>query len=188
MILNPTDAKAILQITDTSKDAAIAAILPSLNQWILDYCGYPYTETSITYTANTIAFNETAGTITDTAEGFGSFTDSIDILVSGSNDNNREISIATSVAGTLTLDTGWELIQEALGDSITITRIRWKDGLKNAVAMCLGELLQPAKISGVDSKSLADYSIKYTTSLSENSFSTQAIGVLRQYKSIRWMR
>jgi hypothetical protein len=188
MILNLTDAKLILQISGSDLDNAINAILPGLNQWVLDYCGFPFDETSITYTATTIAFNESAGTITDTASGFGSFGNDTDIRVWGSDDNSRIFSITTAAAGTLTLDTGWSVIEESAGQSVKITRIRWKDGLKNAVAMCLGELLQPSKISGVDSESLADWSVKYTTGLSESAFSATAIGYLRQYRTVRWLR
>jgi len=188
MILNSTDAKLILQISGSGQDTNIAVILPQLNQWVLEYCGYPYDETSIDYSANTIAFNESVGTITDTASGFGSFTANTDILVEGSDDNNRIFSLSTAAAGTLTLDTGWSLIEEALGNSITITRIRWKDGLKNAVAMCLGELLQSSKISGVKSKSLADCSVTYSSGINQGSFSTEALSQLQLYRTIKWMR
>lgn len=189
MILNSTDAKLILQITSESFDDTINQILPTLNQWVLEYCGYPYDETSIEYRSTEIAFDESAGTITDASSGFASFKANNDILVSGTNDNNRIYSIKTvTTDNIMTLDTGWSLIEEALGKSTNIVRVRWKDGLKNAVAFCLGELLNPAKISGVESKSIADFSEKYTTSLSKNAFSPQAIGYLTQFRTVKWMR
>lgn len=83
------------------------------------------TQTSDTtsYTASTIAFVEggaSADTITDSANGFGSFAANDVITVTGSTRNNGTYTVTTAAAGTLTLSTG-QLNTEAAGQSVTIT-------------------------------------------------------------------
>ena len=81
---------------------------------------------TVTYTAATIAFNDAGpDTITDSANGFGSFQDGQQILVSGSTSNDGTWTVNTAVAGTLTLQSADEVTAEALGESITITAITY---------------------------------------------------------------
>lgn len=81
---------------------------------------------TVAYTASTIAFVDSSpDTITDTANGFGSFKDGQTIVVSGSASNDGVYVIYTAAAGTLTLQTSDTLTAEALGDSITIYAVTY---------------------------------------------------------------
>jgi hypothetical protein len=78
-----------------------------------------------TYTAATIAFvDSNPDTITDTANKFllKGFHAGDKIRVSGSVSNNKVFTIATVVAGTITLVAGDALTAELAGASVTITK------------------------------------------------------------------
>jgi hypothetical protein len=77
-----------------------------------------------TITATTIAFVDSdPDTITDSGNGFltARFRAGDSITVSGSTSNDGTYTIASVVAGTITLDAGDELSAEAAGDTVTIT-------------------------------------------------------------------
>ncbi len=77
---------------------------------------------TVTYTASTIAFVDSdPDTITDSANGFGSFESGSMILVSGSASNDGVYEVTTAAAGTLTLDSTETVTTEAASESITIT-------------------------------------------------------------------
>jgi hypothetical protein len=84
------------------------------------------TFSTVTYTASTIAFNNAnPDTITDTANGLGSFSAGQTIVISGSTSNDGVYVIATAVAGTITLQSVDVLTAEALGDSVTIYAVSY---------------------------------------------------------------
>ena len=79
-----------------------------------------------TITASTIAFHEntpSADTITDSGNGFvtADFKAGDSITVSGSSSNNGTYTIATVVAGTITLTEADDLADESAGATVTIT-------------------------------------------------------------------
>jgi hypothetical protein len=81
---------------------------------------------TVTYTASTISFADAnPDTIDDSASGFGSFSSSQDVLVSGSTSNDGVWSVNTAAAGTLTLQTSDVLTTEAAGDSVTVTAVTY---------------------------------------------------------------
>jgi hypothetical protein len=81
---------------------------------------------TVTYTASTISFADAdPDTIDDSANGFGSFSSSQDVLVSGSTSNDGVWSVNTAAAGTLTLQTTDVLTAEVAGDSVTVTAVTY---------------------------------------------------------------
>ena len=81
---------------------------------------------TLVYTASTIAFVDSdPDTITDSANGFGSFNSGTEVVVSGSSNNDGVYEVITSAAGTLTLDSTEELTAEAASASISITPISY---------------------------------------------------------------
>ena len=78
---------------------------------------------TVLYTAATIAFNSASpATITDSANGFGSFQSGMTILVNGSTSatNDGTYIVTTAAAGTLTLQTADSLTTQVAGSSVTI--------------------------------------------------------------------
>jgi hypothetical protein len=81
---------------------------------------------TVLYTAATIAFNDAnPDTITDSANGFGSFASGMQVLVSGSTSNDGTYTVQTAAAGTLTLQSADNLTAEAAGESVTVTAINY---------------------------------------------------------------
>jgi hypothetical protein len=81
---------------------------------------------TVTYQAATIAFNNAnPDTITDSANGFGSFASGQQVLVSGSDSNDGTYTVQTAAAGTLTLQSADNLTAEAAGETVTITAITY---------------------------------------------------------------
>lgn len=82
------------------------------------------TSNSASMTATTISFSDAdPDTIADSGSGFvtAGFRAGQTITVSGSTSNDGTYTIASVVAGTITLDSGDSLTTESAGDSVTIT-------------------------------------------------------------------
>ena len=76
-----------------------------------------------TMTADTIAFVDSGpDTLTDSGSGFldAGFVVGQSITITGSTSNNKTVTIATVVAGTITLVAADELVAEIAGDTVTI--------------------------------------------------------------------
>jgi len=81
---------------------------------------------TVTYKAATIAFNDAnPDTITDSANGFGSFSSGMQVYVSGSTSNDGTYTVDTVAAGTLTLQSADNLTAEVAGETVTITAITY---------------------------------------------------------------
>ena len=84
-----------------------------------------------TVTASTIAFNATDGTITDSANGLGSFNNNSFIFVTGASNPalNRAYYVTTVTGGVLTLSVDAGVLADlAAGDSITINQRTLRSG------------------------------------------------------------
>lgn len=82
---------------------------------------FKYDAVVTTYTASTIAFvDSNPDTITDSANGLGSFRVGDIVIVSGSASNDGQYTIATVAAGTITLKSYDSLTAELAGASVTL--------------------------------------------------------------------
>lgn len=132
-ILTTAEVKSLLQISATTWDTLIGTLIPMVQDRIVDYCRNRFLDMGITIEAETIAFvNAAPALITDSGAGFvtAGFESGMDVLVYGSTSNDGLYNVATAAAGTLTLLTGETLVTEAVGDTVTITRVRWPKGIK----------------------------------------------------------
>jgi hypothetical protein len=74
------------------------------------------------YTATTIAFvNSNPDTLTDSASGFAGIAVGASIVITGSTDNNKPVTVASVIAGTITLVGGDALTAEIAGDLVSLT-------------------------------------------------------------------
>jgi hypothetical protein len=163
-IITRTTAKTLLQISSTTYDTVIDALIPQLQNWVVEYLQNHFHVNDIYLTASTIAFvDSTTDTITDSDSGFvdADFTDSIDVEVEGSDRNDGIYAVDTVVAGTLTLASGETLTTEAAGESVTITRVKFPSAIQLGVSKLIGYHLDTKNYKGVQSESLADHSISY---------------------------
>ena len=163
-IITRTKVKTLLQISGTSKDAVIDALIPVVQNLVveelsnrfhmIDAAGDP----AIYITASTIAFVDSdPDTITDSDSGFvdAAFSDGIDVDVSGSDYNDGIYGVNSVAAGTLTLEAAEELTAEDAGAGVTITRVQFPKGIWSTVADMI--LWKMDKKRLLNSWGLADY-------------------------------
>jgi len=163
-IITRTKVKELLQITDSSKDTVIDALIPVIQNHVVEDLSnrFHLKDTdgtdAIWISAETIAFvNSGPDTITDSGSGFvdALFSDGIDIDIIGSKYNNGIFGVNTVAAGTMTLETAEELVAEAAGEAITISRVQFPKGMWSTIADMI--LWKVDKKRLVSSWALADY-------------------------------
>jgi hypothetical protein len=163
-IITRTTAKTLLQISGTTYDTIIDALIAPVQNFVVEYCNNRFHLSDIYIDASTIAFvSGTPATITDSDSGFvtAEFSNSIDIDVFGSARNDGIYAVSTVVAGTMTLATGETLTTEADGRGILITRVAFPAAIQLVVAKLIKFNLDKNNYSGVRSFSLGDYSVTY---------------------------
>lgn len=148
MIATRSEIKTLLQISDSTKDTLIDALIPIVQDEIVEYCGNHFEKTIVmvngqNYDAGeTVSFDSTAKTIND-SENDMPFISGHDVYVSGSRYNDGHYSIVTASTGTLIVSES--LIDEAEGANVTIKLVIWPKALKMIVA----DMIQ-YKINGKD--------------------------------------
>lgn len=163
-IITAQKVKDIMQISGYSKDNLINTLIPPFQDWLVEYL-QNWFHTSKYISNSTIAFvhsDSAVDTITDSESGFvtASFVNSMDIHVSDSTDNDGVYAVDTTVAGTLTLADGEEVVSEAAGAGVVIYRMNFPRGLWVPTAKCIYFDMQK-RDPALKSKSLADYSETY---------------------------
>lgn len=194
MITDLSTIKTFLQISDSSKDTLITALIPEINAWILNHCGDGcYTVTDVDYCANTITFDETNNKILDSDSQFvvENFADGNEVRIDNSYSNDGIYTIQTVSAGELLLIDSDILITEPSNDSsnrlVKITRIKYKKGLERIFSKMVGYNLQTTTNSGITQKSLADYSVKFGSGGSDdfiNGYPKNIVNDLNQFRSL----
>ena len=186
-LITTAQARTLLQISGSTYDTLIAAIIPPLQDFIVEYCNNPFHVSEKYIYASTISFaDDDPDMINDSDSGFvdAGFTDGIDVHVENSEDNDGIYYVDTVTAGTLTLDSAEELIVEDAGYAITITRVKFPKGLRLPTAQLIGYLMQKEKMNGISSKSLADYNVTFDGS-SGNKIGGFPAGLLADFASYR---
>lgn len=145
-LITAAEAKALLQLApgDNSKDTLISTLIPLVQLKITLKTNNLFLDIGVQLIASTVAFVAgTPATITDTEAGFldAGFVGGLDVYVQGSLNNNGVYSVATAVAGTLTLATGETLNAETMGDGIAITKVAWPADIKIEAAQLIGYYL-----------------------------------------------
>ncbi len=181
-----SEVKTILQIptATTTYDAAIASLIPLVQQWVIDKCHnnfevkrkYPIdyydqrftTKNIIFLFTNTIAF--VAGTparITDSDSNFlnAGFRPGFSVKVQDSMYNDRIYGISAVVAGTITLETGETLTDEAAGYYFLLSLVKFPPGLKVPVAKIIGEELKNNSVGAgnIQQESVGNASFTYAS-------------------------
>ena len=164
-IITRTLVKTLLQISGTSKDNLIDALIPVIQNLVVETLNNRFHlldssgDDSIYYSGETIAFVDSGpDTITDSDEGFvdAGFTSGIDVDIFGSDYNDGIRGVTTTAAGTLTLESAETLITEAAGNAILITRVQFPQAIQSIVADMIFYKMDKKRL--LKSWGLADYS------------------------------
>jgi hypothetical protein len=193
-ITTRTEMKTLLDISDATYDDLIDAYIPIVQLDILEYCGGDkFKDTNKQREDITIAFVEggvAADTITDSDSEFVSgaeFEDDMDILIEGSLSNDGAYTIDTVAAGTLTLTTDDDLIDEDAGEEVTITRLKWPKGILKYVAQMIWHSCVNIKSSSVKSERIGDYSVTYNNALTSLGWPPEVTNGLNKWRVVRFV-
>jgi|WetSurSiteA1Bulk_404760.scaffolds.fasta_scaffold80148_1 hypothetical protein len=181
MIATITEIKNIIGIdlSDTSLDSRITALMPIVEEQIHDICKNHFVRDidiieSKYLGADTISFDSSTSKILDSGNSLGTFIAGNSIKVFGSLENDGIYYVST-VSGTgayLTIDTTYNSITtEAAGQSVSIYKLWYPKPLKFAFAGMLNYILSEDKNKinvGIQSEKVDDYSVSYNGPSSNN--------------------
>lgn len=164
-VLTSANCKTLLQITGSGYDTVIAALIPVVQDDIVQYCKNRFLNGRVYVSGSGIAFtNSDPDTITDSDSQFvtAHFTDGMDIYVENSYNNDGIYEVDTVAAGTLTLASGESLTAEDTGERIiTIIKVKFPDALQMTASKMVYWNMKKQGIRGLKSFSLGDYSESY---------------------------
>lgn len=189
MLLDLQEAKQLNRIpaSDTSQDAIIEQLLRPVQDYICDHCNNSFKLGDVWFESNQITFNKAdPPTIVHSGGGGGfidnEFTDLNHYVIEGSLDNDRIVEVQTVSNTTLTLVKGEVLYPESNNRIITITRVRFPQGLKLVAAKMIGYDL--ADNSGISTESIGNYSVSYDFRREEG-YPADIMGRLKRYRRVR---
>lgn len=191
-IITKAKVKALLQITNSKYDTLIDELIPIVQGVIVDECNNYFKDSNVYLKTDTISFADTdPDTILDSLSGFvdAKFAANMEIVVEGSDHNNGMYTAETVVAGTITLIAADELVTEAVGNEVTITKVEWPRGLWSTTAKMIGYDMASTtdfKNIGISAESYGDYSRSYAIAGETGEYPKKIIGGLIRYKKVRY--
>lgn len=190
-IITKNRVKTLLQLhNNQTYDELIDELIPIVQDFIVDYCHNSFKDTNIQMIATTVSFADTdPDTILDSLNGFvdAEFSADMEIVIEGSEHNNGMYTIASVVAGTITLVSTDTLVAEAVGNEITITKVEWPKGIWGTTARLIGYDIARTKEFmklGIVSESYGDYSRAYAIMGEMGGYPNNILGGLRPYKKV----
>ena len=191
-IITAAEVKALLRISDTTYDTYLAAVIPPVQDFVMGFCNNRFHVKNVYITASSIAcVKGDPDTITDSNSNFveAYFAAGMDIDIQDTINNNSVKVLATVAAGTLTLTSTNELIDEDAGiTTVTITRIKFPDGIKIPVANLIKYLLQSMSMDtgekDVKSVSLGSFSESYSGGFESSYFPDYLLKQFTPWKRI----
>ena len=168
-IITVQEVKYLLHYTDDTYDTRIKTWIPYVRDRAVLLCNNKFTnDDCITENADDLVFaSATNPTITTTDEGFteDNFKANMDVYIKGSLLNDGFYTISTVTSTVMTLTTSDELSDEtstAQDTTVTITQVKWPDGLKPIIAnMIRYDMIDRMGRSGVKSERIGNYAVTY---------------------------
>ena len=176
-------------------DELIRALMPIVEHDVCSYLNNWFIDEATEYSGGDFKLIARSGSshpcITDTANQeflkWG-FTDSMDIVMTGTPRNAGIYRISSAAAAKLKLSSGDTLLAESStvdygGHVIQINRIKWPVEVKRAIANIIWHNISKAKDDGITSKSLGPSSVSYA-SISSGGYPPSVVESLNKYKNI----
>ncbi|MCP4650304.1 MAG: phage head-tail connector protein [PVC group bacterium] len=182
MIITLDEVKQFLQITDTSQDALISALIPPVQDWLVGYLNnyfeidYDDVESDTGYSSDAYYYMRSSklafvsgipATITDSQDGFidAGFQNGMDIRVRYSLLNNGIYQVNNVAAGVLTLELGHSLFDEDNDLTVLLTWVNFPNALKPYVSNLINFHLNVSNDPSDDmaAESVGNHSITYGT-------------------------
>ena len=208
MLLNLSDCKTLLGISGTDYDTLLGMLLPVVQNDVLTITNNSflagqtaraintsYRQSNVfgnaSYIYNEVAsatFSNSAGTLVDADSGFldAYFPEAtIDVKIEDTLYNDGYYGVETATASTLTLETGWEFIDEE-AENIIVYLMKFPKSLQVTAAKMVDYHLNDKsgaysklQLNNEKSESLGDHSITY------QDISSQNIGLISYPQSIQ---
>lgn len=183
MILTGIEALTLLQLPE-DKLSVVEALIPPVQQFIIDYTNNHFEKYDIRLSSNKISFsNESPALISDSESQFieAGFVDDLHIRIQGSKLNDGIYQIELAESDLLTLKENERLLDETEENTVIITAVIFPNSLKLAAAKLIGYDLQTANMKGIASRSLGDYSESY---ISGGDYPKTLLRLLAPYKKL----
>jgi len=141
VIATRTEIKTLLQISVTTYDTLIDALISICQDEIIEYCNSHFAQNILDTDneqfegGNTYTFASSGKTITDSDSLFP-FSTGQDIYISGSRYNDGHYTLTNATTSVLT--TSETLIDEAEGANVVIKLVTWPKALKMTLADLIG--------------------------------------------------
>ena len=185
-IATTEEVKELLQVTVSTYDDSIDAQIPIITDFIHNFTKNRFAWYSVYLTSTGIAFVKgSPDTITDEGAGFveAGFADGMDIWVNNSLNSDCARYAETVTAGTLTLSSDNELIDENSERSITIYRVKYPVSLKMTLSKMIAFNLDRSNLKGVKSKSIGDLSYSFA---GDGNYPSDLLAELGAFRRTRW--
>lgn len=183
MIVTRDEVKAILNITDASKDAQIDLFIPFVQQDIVDKCNNNFLNKNVQISSDEFSFINSTNDINldDTSIDLTeSFQIGMDIFITGSLKNDFHFEISTVAAQKLELNDLITVIDEDAGSGITITYAVFPKPLKMTASLMINYRIKNID-QDVKSEKIGKYGITYKDNKAVD-YPEMILSGLTQYK------
>ena len=194
MIITLSQAKALLQITNTTYDTVIQSLIPIVQDDAIRYCNTAFQDNSIFSEGSALAtVRGDPDTITDSESNWVNygFLGGMTVYIEGGGGTNMGAYDVDSVAvGTLTLKSVNQLIDQDIDDAdaqpfniLRVSRINWPVGIELPAAQMVWFQVKNIKQDDVKSERIDDYAVTYGDS--QASYPDRILQSLNKYRLVR---
>jgi len=170
MIATLAEIKSILGLIDTSLDVRIQALMPIVQNRIIEYCKNTFAKNDIVYTSDSIYFVSADKEILDDTGLFitdGLLENAKDVCVTYSLHNNYNFTIVADSVTETVLEVDEDIVEEPNDDGypVTVRRVEYPIGLKDIFSNMINTKILTGEIAGglVKSKKLETFSVTFAT-------------------------
>ena len=199
-IITLTEVKNLLQISDSSKDSLISALIPIVQSYVTSYCNnYFEVVTGPNYDilrktnmaqkyyveSYNISFTATSRKVNTTENDFvtSGFIAGAHLRVSGSLVNDGIFKISSVGENEIILDPAESLTDEPAGNVLVrLSLVSFPAGIKMPVAKLIAFELNKQNNNGLQSESLADYSYSKSGDYPES-----LLKALKVYRKVKFL-
>ena len=194
MIITLSQAKALLQITNTTYDTVIQSLIPIVQDDAIRYCNTAFQDNSIFSEGSALAtVRGDPDTITDSESNWINygFLGGMTVYIEGGGGTNMAaFDVASVAAGTLTLTSVNQLIDQDIDDAdaqpfniLRVSRINWPAGIELPAAQMVWFQVKNIKRDDVKSERIDDYAVTYGDS--QASYPDRILQSLNKYRLVK---
>ena len=189
-IITTNEVKTILGTTVSTYDTKIAALIPYVQEDLIEYTnngftdGYVYVDGALTVEPSTGGGDK----IFDPNKQFvkAGFSSGMDVALEGGYANVGVYTLKAVASSVLTLTTTGLIEQDRTSEvnatgNIRVSRVKWPTALKLPAAKMVWHLIDKPTDPGVKSETLGDYSVTYAGS---NSYPETVLAGLNKWRKV----